>query len=500
VCIWRLEMKLVTVWCLLLTLSLRISCGVDAEDRPNILVLLTDDQDVVLGTFDHMPNVQNLLIEQGTTFENAFVHTPICCPSRSSILSGRYLHNGAAHNNSLAGGCSNEQWKKEVEPLTYAVHAQQAGYTTAYAGKYLNQYGYNGSLDVPPGWNHWFGLVGNSVYYNYSVVESNQNGRSPKLHKYQDSYATDYLPDVLKNHTLKLLNDLPEPWLVVVAWPTPHAPFTAAPWAVGKLPDVKAPRTLNYNASRQYMQQKHWLLRQLQPLNATTAAQVDLYYQKRLEALLSVDEHVGLLMKKVEDVLNHTLVLYTSDNGFQFGQHRLAIDKRHLYENDIRVPWVMRGPEIRRNHISSAIALNIDIAPTIVDIAKGSVPKYMDGISLLPYLRDENNTTRRDFLVTYNGEGNIACGLANCPMPQGVWWMPDSLNNTYHCVRTLSEQENSIYCRFDDAENFVEYYNLTDNPWQLHNQFYELNAVEIQRYEQRLGELQTCQGPSCRPD
>jgi hypothetical protein len=106
----------------------------------------------------------------------------------------------------------------------YAVHAQQAGYTTAYTVKYLNQYGYNGSLDVPPGWNHFFGLVGNSVSTMYSVAESNQNGCSPKLHKYQDSYADDYLPDVLKNHTLRLLNDL--------AWPTgtPHSTFMAAPW------------------------------------------------------------------------------------------------------------------------------------------------------------------------------------------------------------------------------------------------------------------------------
>jgi N-acetylglucosamine-6-sulfatase len=119
------------------------------SDRPNILILLTDDQDIVSGY--EMPLLRKHMEEQGTTFANAFVHTPICCPSRSSILSGRYLHNGAALNNSQSGNCYGDEWRKNVEPRSLAVHAQKAGYTTMYAGKYLNRYG-EGHQEVPTGW------------------------------------------------------------------------------------------------------------------------------------------------------------------------------------------------------------------------------------------------------------------------------------------------------------------------------------------------------------
>ena len=580
--------------------------------RPNVLVLLTDDQDVALGGFKHMPQVQKYLVEEGTTFENAFVHTPICCPSRSTMLSGRYLHNGAARNNSISGNCDGNDWKKNVEPLTYAVHAQQAGYTTAYAGKYLNQYGILSSNKrdpnprVPLGFDHWFGLVGNSRYYNYSIVESSDSGATVQIRRYGDSYQNDYLPDVLKNYTLNLITKLPEPWLMVVAWPTPHAPFTPAPWALDRYSNVVAPLTNNFNASSRYMQQKHWLMRQLPPITDNLKTeQIDTVYHQRLEALLSVDDHVGQLRKvllqnqqpgddsrnadgsgkpssslgsqlpsSTSSLWDRTVAIYTSDNGFQFGQHRLAIDKRHLYEFDIRVPLVIRGLGLfARNYTSKRLAVNIDLAPTIWDLvhydaplynkndvlsrqvsaqnttssAPPPLPEYLDGISLVPAGRrrqfhrlnkhiiygkskgQQNScpgpSHRHDFLISYNGEGVPPCGLANCPMPPegSLWYMPDSINNTYHCVRTLimspnvddhmhsksnngdynpydSEvvQEDSIFCQFEDEEDFVEFYNLTTNPYQLDNDYETLSPPQVQRYKQRLRELQTCQGSSCR--
>lgn len=110
-----------------------------AANPPNVVVLLTDDQDLELGGLKPLKNLRRLVTEQGTMFTNAFVHTPICCPSRSSYLSGRYIHNGGALNNSVAGNCAGPVWHDGPEQRTFAVHAHAAGYVTSYAGKYLNQ-------------------------------------------------------------------------------------------------------------------------------------------------------------------------------------------------------------------------------------------------------------------------------------------------------------------------------------------------------------------------
>lgn len=482
--------------------SLQYDSVVARDNRPNILILLTDDQDVMLGGFDHMPHLRELVQEQGMTFENAFVHTPICCPSRSSILSGRFIHHGGAVNNSLNGNCYGESWRKEIEnEHTFAVHAKQAGYSTAYAGKYLNRYGEGKTKYIPNGWDQWLGLVGNSVYYNYDLVHKNKT-----VQHHGKEYSKDYLPDVLINHTLSWMDHMPEPWLMVVAWPTPHGPFTPADWAKDTMNGTKAPVTENYNASDTFQQQKHWLIRQLQPISNETATEVNKYYQMRLEALQSVDLHVEKLITKLHNnnQLNDTVIMYTSDNGFQFGQHRLAMDKRHLYENDIRVPFVIRGPNIPPNTTSTQLLANIDIAPTILDITQQPMDPTIDGVSFWQYVQGSSDggkafDKRRDLLISYHGEGYAECGgFATCPPEfSGVWWEPDSSNNTYNCLRTVVEDENSIYCRFDDDQNFVEFYDLIRNPQQLDNNYFDLEVWQRQRYEHRLQELLDCKGISC---
>lgn len=424
-------------------------------------------------------------------------------------MTGRYLHNCGVRNNTVAGNCYGSEWISEMESEhTFAVHAQAAGYTTAYTGKYLNTYGHGESNAIPKGWDHWWGLVGNSQYYNYHLVKGGSNNESKRV-KYGHKYPQDYLPSVMNEQVLKWMNELPEPWLIVAAWPTPHGPFTPAPWAAGTMSDHHPPLTENYNASSKFMQQKHWLLRQLHPISNSTAAEVDHYYQMRLEALKSIDKHVAEMVKQLETMnqLDATVILYTSDNGFQFGQHRLSMDKRHLYENDIRVPFCMRGPGIPPQSESNAVVANIDIAPTILDIVQAYPgDPSMDGISFWSHAqqkKDHRFDQRRDLLISYNGEGSRPCGMSQCPFPwDSVLWMPDSYNNTYNCVRTLdSDQdssEDSIYCRFVDNEDFVEYYDLRTNPYQLDNDITKLDDVQRQRYEHRLKKLLQCQGASCR--
>ena len=150
-----------------------------------------------------------------------------------------------------------------------------------------------------------------------------------------------------------------------------------------------------------------------------------------METLKSVDDHIDKIMGKLDQMNQDPVVLYTSDNGFQFGQHRLAMDKRHLYEHDIRVPFVIRGPDIPAQKRWSQIISNVDIAPTFMDIiGMPEAKKGMDGISFWDYVRgqvDHDFQNRRDLLISYHGEGDPNCGMAECPPTyDGVWWMPDS--------------------------------------------------------------------------
>jgi N-acetylglucosamine-6-sulfatase len=218
-----------------------------------------------------------------------------------------------------------------------------------------------------------------------------------------------------------------------------------------------------------------------------------------------VDEHIRLIVDSLKStgMLENTIIMYTSDNGFQLGQHRFAGDKRQLYEHDIRVPFIVRGPMFESGVTSDQIVLNIDIAPTIVEFATGEQQDLdMDGISFAPC----GSNRRSDFLVSYHGEGAPPCGWYSeadsgwyfqCPRPDIVHG-GDSWNNTYHCVRTLSSEENSIYCEFLDDENFVEFYDMNDDQWQLTNK--QLNQFQKRIYRRRLAELKSSWGETFEDD
>lgn len=509
---------------------------VQAKGRPNIILLLTDDQDVLVGGMAHMPKLDHLLKGRGVTFENGFVHTPICCPSRSSIMSGRYLHNGLALNNTVEGNCNGERWQQGAEQTTFATILKDLGYQTSYAGKYLNLYGIPGSPGckrfdngtsstgcrrVPPGWDRWLGLIGNSQYYDYGVVKSLDGGKTPAEEiRYGGQYDKDYFPDLIANFTLESIQQFAsqseQPFLVAAAWPTAHMPFTPAPWSEHEYDGAEVLKTPNYNASANSLQSKHWMMRWLAPIDPDTEAWMNQVYQNRTEALMSVDNHIEQFVQALQDkgVYDNTYIIYTSDNGWQLGQHRLSYDKRQLYEHDLRVPFVVAGPGVPANTTSDKIVLNVDIAPTMVDMAtsgnrqRSSVVHdavdQMDGTSFLPALLNTNSKidVRTDFLVSYHGRGNAQCdNFWSCPAPkQGDpnYHMGDWTNNTYHCVRTISDIENSIYCRFLDDENFVEYYDLDTDEWQMNNAYDTLSMERRFKYENRLDQLRICKGKSCR--
>ncbi|KAJ0057556.1 hypothetical protein NL108_009320 [Boleophthalmus pectinirostris] len=493
------------VVCLVLVTSL-LTCCVRCDKPSNVVLILADDQDVTLGGMNPMSQTKTLIGEAGATFINSFTVTPLCCPSRSSILTGQYPHNHAVRNNSLSGNCSSVLWQKGPESMTFPFYLNKQKYQTFFAGKYLNQYGRKEVGDVahvPPGWDQWHALVGNSQYYNYTL---SVNGKE-EIHG--DSYEKDYLTDLITNRSLSFLdNRSPQhPFFLMLSPPAPHSPWTAAPQHQNKFVDIKAPRDGSFD---KLGKDKHWLLRQASnPMSNSSLNYLDNAYRKRWQTLLSVDDMVAAIVKKLKDIqeLNNTYIFYTSDNGYHTGQFSLPIDKRQLYEFDIRIPLLVRGPGIKPNITVKAPVLNIDLAPTILDISGVNLSAVnVDGQSFLsqmaPSLR--NGTTRPFFLVEYTGEGHPisdpACpklgpGLSQC-FPNCV--CEDAYNNTYACVRSLSSDQDLQYCEFADSESFVEVYNLTSDPNQLENIFKKMDPTVLQTMNQRLIKLQSCVSNGCR--
>ncbi|XP_034458701.1 glucosamine (N-acetyl)-6-sulfatase (Sanfilippo disease IIID), b isoform X1 [Hippoglossus hippoglossus] len=493
------------LWLLPALLTCCVRCAESAKPS-NVVLILADDQDVLLGGMTPMKKTRTLIGEAGATFVNAYTVTPLCCPSRSSILTGQYPHNHEVRNNSLTGNCSSPQWQKGPESEAFPVYLSKQKYQTFFAGKYLNQYGKKDAGDVshvPPGWNHWHALVGNSQYYNYTLSVDG------KEEKHGDSYEKDYLTDLMLNRSLKFLEGKSphQPFFLMLSPPAPHSPWTAAPQYQKEFGDVKAPRDGSFDKPGT---DKHWLLRQpIHPMPESSLTYLDDAYRKRWQTLLSVDDMVEMLVNKLDSMkeLDNTYIFYTSDNGYHTGQFSLPIDKRQLYEFDIRIPLLVRGPGIKPNQTLKAPVLNIDLAPTIMDITGLNLSSVnVDGQSFLsqmaPSLR--NGSVRPFFLVEYTGEGHPttdpACpklgpGVSQC-FPDCV--CEDAYNNTYACVRTLDGNNNLQYCEFADSESFVEVYNLTSDPHQLENIVKKVDPTILQEMNQRLIKLQSCEGDSCR--
>lgn len=360
-------------------------------------MIITDDQDVMLGSMDVMHHTKNEITEKGIEFINAFTTAPICCPSRSSILTGLYTHNHNVYTNN--DNCSSVLWRRNYENKSYATYLNEAGYRTAYFGKYLNEY--NGSY-IPPGWTHWMGLIKNSKYYNYTL---NHNGNR-EVHG--DDYHKDYLTDLVTNRSIDFFRDSKEsdpdqPILSVVSFPAPHGPEDSAP----QYQELYSNVTTHVTGSFAFTPnpEKHWIIRQnVKPMDKTQLRFSNILQQKRLQTLRSVDDNVKRIVNMLEemDELDNTYILYTSDHGYHIGQFGLPKGKGMPYDFDIRIPFLLRGPKIPHNTKINQIALNIDVAPTILGIAGVSVPNTMDGRNLLDLLEARKlreNPWRDSFLV-----------------------------------------------------------------------------------------------------
>ncbi|CAG4932466.1 unnamed protein product [Colias eurytheme] len=466
------------------------------ETKPNFVIILTDDQDVTLGGMTPMKNVQRFIEREGTSFTNSYVVSPICCPSRASLLTGLHVHNHLTWNNSIGGGCYGRYWKR-LESRTFANTLKSVGYNTFYAGKYLNNYGAKdagGPEIVPPGWSEWHGLVGNSVYYNYTISNNGVPTHSTDL----------YLTDIIRDLSVSYIENQTEsqPFLMVLAPPAPHQPFTPAPRHRDAYINITAVKHPNFNVASM---DKHWLLRMPpSPLPETMLPELDRVYRSRWESLLSVDEMVADVVETLDsnNLLDNTYLIYTSDNGYHIGQFAQVYDKRQPYEADIKVPLIIRGPNIEKNFIDNQPILNIDLAPTILELAGLTAPKSMDG---KPIKFNNGKDIERYMLVEYYGEGRDGTVDPECPWiydkdnlaqcyPLYDCKCQDSKNNTYACLRHISKRIDMKYCAFADEQNFKEMYDLSTDPYELKNIIDEVLPSMRHWYALTLTQMLSCKG------
>ncbi len=384
--------------------------------RPNILFILSDDQRFDTTDDTHsplpgepiMPGLRSELAGSGVEFVNAFTSTPLCCPSRSSILRGQYAHNTGVYTNTGTHGGADDFVPIEAE--TVGTLLQAAGYRTGFLGKYLN--GYSNlwpdplTPHIPPGWILW-GAFRNSSYFDYSLVE---NGVPIDYGSAEADYSTDVLREKAKAF-ISAAVAAEQPFFLHLSFNAPHSPWEPAPRHVGKYTGLAPWRPASYDEP-DVSDKPSWLQGTPQ-LTPTAATGLDAIRIAQLEMLQAIDEAIGGstrygitgIMQHVRNlgIARDTLVVYFADNGWHWGEHRTRA-KDKPYEESIRAPMFMRYPKLAPLARSEdRFALNIDFFPTFVELAlRGSDPRVTiaaDGVSLVRLLDGTAPLWRSDFLT-----------------------------------------------------------------------------------------------------
>jgi arylsulfatase A-like enzyme len=444
--------------------------------RPNIIVFMTDDQTVE--SLRVMKSVKRLLAVQGTSFDNSYVSFALCCPSRATFLTGQYAHNhGVLSNKPPFGGYGRLRGRN-----TLPVWLQRAGYETILVGKYLNGYGESKPKTIPPGWTEWHGAVNHSAYRYYDYV-LNENGTLVKYGDGPMSYQTDVYGRKAAEVVRRRAGEQ-APFFLWVAFlaphiggpPTPGRPALTslpAPRHLGRFATTLLPMPPSFNEAD--VSDKPAQVRGRPELTQRKIGEITERYQLGLESLLAVDDAVARIMAALRKSgeLENTLIIFTSDNGFLQGEHRIPIGKIWAYEPSSRVPLIMRGPGIPAGmHLRQPVA-NIDLAPTILDFAGARPGLTMDGRSLEPLFADPGIFWGRDLL--HEGPLN------------------DQLQMKFSVIRT----PRWVYShRLSGGD---ELYDLQRDPYELTNLRTDPTTAGVQDVlRSRLEALSTCRGAGCR--
>jgi arylsulfatase A-like enzyme len=352
------------------------SGGGAGAERRNVIVVVTDDQP--RRTLRGMPAVQAELVRKGVTFTNAIVSNPVCCPSRATLLTGLYSNRtGVWANGGKHGG-----WRafRRWETRTVATWLDDAGYETAFLGKYLNEYDEYAPTHVPPGWDRWYALgpADHVRFYDYGL---NVDGTL----EHRGDAPEDYSTDVLAAEAERFVRAAESPFLLVVAPVAPHVPYTPAP----RHADAAASFVPGPAYNRVNRGHPAWL-RARDRVDARHVA------KGQVRSLLAVDELIAALVAALEDEgeLDETAIILTSDNGYSWGDHRW-IGKLSPHEESIGVPLVVRADGVAAPGRRSELVGNVDLAPTIAALAGVTPPDGLSGRSLVTLLAGPRPSWRR---------------------------------------------------------------------------------------------------------
>jgi N-acetylglucosamine-6-sulfatase len=477
--------------------------------RPNVVFILTDDLDLLLRSVDSMPRVKALLADRGTTFSHFFVPLSLCCPSRATILLGQYPHNHKIFTNDVPDGGFDLFRSLGHESATLGPALQEAGYRTFLAGKYMN--GYPDAAErtyIPPGWDEWH-VPSNDDAYSQFNYELNDRGILDEF----GGAPADYLTDVLRARAHRFLLDhrgSAQPFFLYVAPYAPHKPATPAPRHANLFPKARVPRTPSFNEAD--VSDKPRQYRDLPPLSADDIRNLDALYRLRLQSLQAVDDLVAKLVETLAATgeLDNTYIFFTSDNGFHMGQHRLLASKYTAYEEDIRIPLIVRGPGVPAGRVVDALASTVDLAPTFAQLTGTTLKAAPDGRSLVPLWRAAAPpaTWRRAILLeqprALGGVSGENAGAAGGPRQghAGVLEPPDDdgdpLEGRIFDPVPLVGLRTQGFKYVEYANGDREYYDLVADPYELANQAGHLAPARLAQLARALKKLSTCAGEGCR--
>jgi len=517
-----------------------------AQQKPSFVVVQVDDAtlDQLYASLNvggvevqAMPYTLSLIANRGITFNRYYVPYPLCCPSRTSLLTGRYSHNNNVRGNVPPNGGYTGFKARQAYTHNLATWLQAAGYRTIHIGKFLNGYGdepFDDGKDVPPGWSAWHSVLRadtNHYFYGYTL---NNNGTLEGPYGDSGSWETReygerddfgcpsaplngkpcfYETDTFNTMAYQELTQTsPEqPFYLQLDYTAPHGDF--------RRPAGPEPALRHYNtfAGAPYphgrsegfnegnVNDKPRFIREAPYLSLNEIHTYRVYYQKALESLRSVDEGVKLVVDTLGGMhrLRNTYIIFTSDNGFFYGEHRLTGGKFLAYEPATHLPFLIRGPGIKAGTSTGELAANIDIAPTVLELAGAEADKSIDGRSLVPYMRDPSLRSRRpilfeSFVETADVEAN---GEATAQRPRRNTKSGNS-KATASIVAPPKDYEGIRlgpykYIEWPDGEK--ELYDITKDPNELNNVVRVANLSPIRAFlHAQLVRLETCVGRACQ--
>jgi N-acetylglucosamine-6-sulfatase len=443
------------------------------SSRPNIVFVLTDDLSNDLVRF--MPQVARLK-RDGMSFSRYYVTDSLCCPSRSSIFTGELPHDTGVTTNEPPEGGYAAFFAHGDERRSFARSLQRRGYDTALMGKFLN--GYQPADGPPgPGWTHW-STAGNG--YPELGYRLDVDGRASSFgHR-----PRDYLTDVLTRQGSRFIRAAAtrhHPFMLELATFAPHRPAIPAPRDRHRLPGLRAPRGPAYDVATRHA--PAWLAHRPR-LSARLQARLDRNYRRRARSVLAVDDLLRRIRAVLaqEGVARDTYVVFSSDNGYHMGQHRLDAGKRTAFDTDIHVPLVIAGPGVRPGGASSRLAENVDLAPTFDRLAGAPVPATCDGHSLTGLLLGARPRRWRDAVLVEHTRPR--------PSPIDPDEQPPASGDppTYQAIRTRT----GTYVEYADGGR--EYYDQRADPNELDNAYDRLRPAARSALHRTLQRLATCHG------